>query len=295
MRPLVIALPGNEALARRLTPMLGAELAQAEFRRFPDEESYVRLDSDVRGRSVVLVSTLDRPDPKFLALAFVAATARELGASRVGLIAPYLAYMRQDRRFHPGEAITSRQFAHHLSRVVDWLITIDPHLHRISVLSDIYSIPAVSVHASPFLADWIKNFVQSPLLIGPDEESAQWVEAVANRAGAPFVILQKHRRGDTDVEISVPNVERWRNHTPVLVDDIISTARTMIETLGHLGRSGMRPAVCIAVHAVFAPGALESLRAGGAARIVTTNTIAHETNAIDVTGPLSDAAASLIA
>jgi ribose-phosphate pyrophosphokinase len=295
MSPLIIALPGNEALAAGLAPRLGAEMARTEFRRFPDEESYVRLDSDVAGRSVVLVSTLDRPDPKFLPLAFAAATARELGASRVGLIAPYLGYMRQDRRFEPGEAITSRLFAHHLSAFLDWLVAVDPHLHRIPALSDIYAIPAISVHAAPMLADWIKNYVPSPLLIGPDEESAQWVAAVANRAAAPFVILEKHRRSDIDVQISVPHVERWQDHTPVLVDDIISTARTMIETLGHLRRAGMKPAVCVGVHAVFAPGAFDSLRTAGAARIVTTNTIPHETNAIDVTLALSEAAASLIA
>jgi ribose-phosphate pyrophosphokinase len=295
MSPLIIALPGNEALAARLAPTLGAELARAEFRRFPDEESYVRLDSDVAGRSVVLLSTLDRPDPKFLQLAFAVATARELGASRVGLIAPYLAYMRQDRRFQQGEAITSRVFAHHLSAILDWLIAVDPHLHRIQALSDIYAIPAISVHAAPMLAEWIKDCVPSPLLIGPDEESAQWVAAVANRAGVPFVIHEKHRRSDNDVQISVPHVERWRDHTPVLVDDIISTARTMIETLGHLRRAGMKPAVCVGVHAVFAPGAFNSLRAAGAARIVTTNTIPHETNAIDVTSSLGEAAAGLIA
>jgi ribose-phosphate pyrophosphokinase len=294
MSPLVIALPGNDALAARLAPMLSAELARAEFRRFPDEESYVRLDSDVQGRSVVLVSTLDRPDPKFLRLVFLASTARELGAARVGLIAPYLAYMRQDRRFQRGEAVASRIFAHHLSGILDWVITVDPHLHRISALSDIYTVPAVSVHASSFLADWIKGSIQSPLIVGPDEESEQWVAAVAKRAGAPFVILEKHRRGDSEVDISVPNVERWRGHTPVLVDDIISTARTMIETLGHLRLAGMRPAVCVAVHAVFAPGAFEALRAAGAARVVTTNTIPHETNAIDVTPALSEAVAGFI-
>ena len=291
---MIIALPGNEALATRLGPRLGAEIGRAEFRRFPDGETYVRLDSDVAGRSVVLVSTLDRPDPKFLPLFFAAATARELGASRVGLIAPYLAYMRQDRRFRSGEAITSNAFAHQLSGIVDWLIAVDPHLHRISTLSVIYSIPAIAVHASPSVASWIKDTVASPVLIGPDEESAQWVSAVANRAGAPFVILQKHRRSDTDVEISVPNVERWRSHTPVLVDDIISTARTMIETIGHLRRAGMKPAVCVGVHAVFAPGSYEALCVAGAARVVTTNTIPHETNAIDVTPALGEAAAALI-
>ena len=81
----------------------------------------------------------------------------------------------------------------------------------------------------------------SPLLIGPDEESAQWVAAVANCAGAPFVILEKHRRSDIDVQISVPHVERWQDHTPVLVDDIISTARTMVRSACTHRQSVSRP------------------------------------------------------
>ena len=294
MKPLIVPLPGNEALASRLASALNGETGHMEFRRFPDDESYVRLEADVAGRSVVLVSTLDRPDPKFLPLLFVAATARELGASRIGLIAPYLAYMRQDRRFHPGEAISARIFARQLSGIVDWLIAVDPHLHRLSALSEIFGIPAVAVHASPMIARWIRDTLKSPVLIGPDEESAQWVSAVADRAGAPYTILEKTRSGDTAVEVSVPLLEKWGNHTPVLVDDIISTARTMLETIRHLRAAGMRPPVCVAVHAVFSPGSFDALRQAGAEIIVTTNTIPHATNTIDVTAALAEAAKALI-
>src|SRR6478672_10516794 len=149
MTPLLIALPGNEDLATRIAKAMGAELGRAEFRHFPDGETYLRFLSDVSNREVVLVATLYRPDEKFLPLLFAAATARELGASRVGLIAPYLAYMRQDRRFHAGEAQAARVFAQEISRIADWLVTVDPHLHRIHALSDVYTIPASAVHAAP--------------------------------------------------------------------------------------------------------------------------------------------------
>ncbi len=293
MTPLLLALPGNEAMAARLGKTIGADIA--EFGQFPDGESHVRLLSGVSGRPLVIVATLDRPDAKFLPLAFTAATARELGATQVGLVAPYLAYMRQDRRFREGEAVSARLFANEISSIADWLVTVDPHLHRIHDLASIYSIPAVSLHAAPLLAAWIAQHVQSPLLVGPDEESAQWVEAVAKDAGAPFVVLEKRRNSDTDVEVTVPDVARWRDHAPVLVDDIVSTARTMIETLGHLNRAAMKPAICVGVHAVFAPGAYEALKAAGPARIVTANTIPHETNAIDVAPALAAAVQDLMA
>ena len=85
----------------------------------------------------------------------------------------------------------------------------------------------------------------------------------------------------------MPEVARWRDHTPVLVDDIVSTGRTMIETIGHLKREGMPPPVCIAVHGIFAGDAFSDLVAAGAGKVVTTNTVPHATNAIDVTGLLA--------
>src|SRR6516165_4278571 len=115
MSPVIFALPGNEAITGALATQLGAELGTSEVRRFPDGDSYVRLDTPVAGRAVILVCTLDRPDEKFLPLSFMATTARELGADRVGLVSPYLAYMRQDKRFRSGEAVSSVHFAKLLS------------------------------------------------------------------------------------------------------------------------------------------------------------------------------------
>jgi ribose-phosphate pyrophosphokinase len=289
--PLLFPLPGNERLAAGLAPFLRAEVGALTVRRFPDGESYVRLETAAGGRDVVLVCTLDRPDDKILPLVFVAAAAAELGARRVGLITPYLAYMRQDRRFQEGEGITSAYFARVLSSAVDWIVTVDPHLHRRTTLSEIYSIPTRVVHAAPFVAAWIRAHVERPLLVGPDAESDQWVRAVAEKAEVPHMVLEKVRRGDRDVRVSVPEVERWRDHTPVLIDDIISTARTMIETVAHLRRAGMAPPVCVGVHGIFAEGAEEGLRAAGAARIVTSNTIPHPTNTIDLTPLIAEACA----
>lgn len=292
---MIAALPGNEASAAALCEALNGEPVRLETRRFPDGETYLRYDSDVAARDVALVCTLDRPDAKVLPLLFAAATARDLGAVSVGLISPYLAYMRQDRRFQPGEAVTSSEFARILSRHFDWLVTVDPHLHRRHSLEEIYSVPASVLHAAPMLSEWIAGNVARPVLVGPDGESDQWVGAVARDAGAPYVVLEKRRRGDRDVSVSVPDMERWRNHTPVLVDDIISTGRTMIETVGHLAAAGLRPPVCVAVHGVFAGKAFGELIAAGAAKIVTTNTIPHETNAIDLTGLLADGVQPMVA
>ena len=285
---VVVAMPGNEQLADELAVRLGLDRGVATVRRFPDGESCVRIELPVSGCRTLVVCTLDRPDDKLVPLFLLAAALRDAGAQSVGLVAPYLPYMRQDWRFQPGETISAHHVGAWISRSVDWLVTVDPHLHRITDLSQVLCIPSRVVHAAASVAEWIKTNVRDPLLVGPDEESAQWVGAVAQHADAPFVVLSKTRRGDRDVDVSLPDIERWRLHTPVLVDDIVSTARTMIETVGHLRRAGLAAPVCVAVHAVFVQGAFEDLRAGGAGDIVSCDTIRHPSNRI----PLAPAIAA---
>ena len=282
MTPLLLPLPGNEKLAGTLGDRTGWAAGRVETRKFPDGETYLRIGSACMGRSVALVCTLDRPDAKLLPLLFAADAARQLGATRVGLVAPYLAYMRQDRRFREGEAITSRTFAELLSSRLDWMVTLDPHLHRYHSLAELYPIPTRVVHAAPALASRIATSVERPLVVGPDEESSQWVADVGERAGAPFIVLQKIRRGDRDVEVSVPDVARYGDRTPVILDDIVSSARTMIQTVRQLLSAGLSPPVCVGVHAIFSGQAERSLREAGVTRIETTNSIDHSTNTIEI-------------
>lgn len=264
-------------------------LGQFEMRHFPDGDSYLRIESDVREENIAIVCSLNNPDQKALRIMFLAETLKELGANQIGLVAPYLGYMRQDKRFKEGEAITSKSFGKFLSKHVDWLLTVDPHLHRYKSLSEIYSIPTEVIHAAKDIANWIEVNVTKPLLIGPDMESEQWVSEVASMANVPFLILEKVRHGDRHVEVSLPNVDIYSSHTPVLIDDIISTAHTMIETVQHLKKLGMKAPVCIGVHGVFAGDAYHDLNEAGAGKIVTCNTIAHESNSIDLSESLKEA------
>ena len=278
---LIVPLPGNDVLAAALVERTAAELGVLETRRFPDEEAYVRLACDVAGKDVDFLCTLARPDPQFLKLIFAANTARELGAKSVNLIAPYLAYMRQDKRFKDGEAVSSIHFARLLSGAFDSLETIDPHLHRRRDLGEIFSIPTRVEHAAPLLADWLARNVERPLVIGPDSESEQWVAAVARSAGAPYAVLSKRRFGDRDVEISLPDLDAWRDRRPVLIDDIVSSGRTMIESAGRLGERGFARPYCLAVHALFADDSYERLL-DCSERVITTDTVPHASNAISV-------------
>lgn len=291
---VVIAIPGNEAQAERLAARLGAQVSVAQVRPFPDGELYVRLDPGAQlagGDAIVVGSLYPAPAEKFLVVAFVAAAARDHGARRVGLVAPYLAFMRQDVRFQPGEAVTSTSFARLVSTTVDWLVTVDPHLHRHPSLDGLYTIPTTVARSAPEIARWIASEVRDPVLIGPDAESVQWVSAVAEHCGAPFVILEKTRRGDRDVSISAPpGSARWNGHTPVVIDDIVSTGKTMVEATRQLRAAGSVAPVCVAIHAVFADAVHDELVSAGAAGIVTCDTIPHASNRICVADAIADAA-----
>ena len=284
--PLLLPMPGNEAITAMLGTSLGWPVGAIETRHFPDGESYLRIATPVDAQTVVIVCTLARPDEKFLPLLFAAATARELGARTVGLVAPYLAYMRQDRRFKKGEAVTSKQVAKLLSGAFDWLVTVDPHLHRYGSLEEIYAIPTRVGHAAPLLSQWVKANVARPLIIGPDSESEQWVAAVARDAAAPCSVLEKVRYGDRNVAITLKDIGAWKGRTAVLVDDIISSGGTMIEAVGLLKADGWETPVCLAVHGIFADGADRALAAAGA-QVVTSNTVPHASNRIDVSGLLA--------
>jgi ribose-phosphate pyrophosphokinase len=292
MKPILLPLPGGELTAQRLARVLGATLGVVEWRHFPDSETYVRVKTRLANRTVVVVAELDRPDDRFLPLLFLASAARDLGARAVGLVCPYLPYMRQDMQFRSGEAVTSTYFARSVSAAVDWLVTVDPHLHRRKSLSEIYAIPSVVVHAAPLIAAWIHDHVKRPVLVGPDSESAQWVATVARQADAPYAVLRKHRLGDRSVKVSPFNFGGHGKRRPIVIDDIVSTGQTMIETVKQIRAQGGAPPVCIAVHPLFVGESYRELRRAGAGRIVSSNTIRHRSNTIDVTKLLATAIAS---
>ena len=282
MKPLIFSLYTPSSFLEVFKTSSQFDIGMLTTREFPDQESYIKYDSVLKNRQIVFIVALDKPNSKFLPLIFALQTARELGASSIGLIAPYLPYMRQDKKFLAGEAVTSKYFSKMLGNSIDWLITIDPHLHRYHLLNEIYQIPTTVLHANDLISNWVQQYVSSPLIIGPDSESEQWVATIAKTLNAPYKILEKIRKGDNIVQIKFPNLNEYQDFTPVLVDDIISTGTTMIETIKHLKNIKMKAPICIGVHAIFAHHAYENILAAGAKSVITCNTIEHISNAIDV-------------
>ncbi|MEC9397821.1 MAG: ribose-phosphate diphosphokinase [Myxococcota bacterium] len=287
-RPIILTYPGNERLANRLVEA-GGERVEVRLRSFPDGESYVQIMGDVQRRRVTIVCSMAQPDAIFLKLAMLASAARDLGAEHLTLVAPYLSYMRQDERFHEGEGVTSVYFARLLSGLFDALITVDPHLHRWSDLGQIYDIDTHHVSAAPALARWVQSNIEEPMIIGPDSESEQWVDALADALDAPRAIFEKVRHGDRDVEVQVEDITEHIDRQIVILDDIISTGQTLARTVNPLLEMGFAPPICLGIHAVFSDDVELVLERVGASALITTNTISHSSNAIDVDNEIVEA------
>lgn len=294
MSRVLMPFPSDAVLATTIAQPMQARISPVAWRHFPDGESLVTLEDSLAGADVAILASLRSADALALPLRFAALTAREFGARSVGLIAPYLGYMRQDTRFHRGEAVSTPLFAQFLEEAFDWLVTVDPHLHRVEHLQSLYRIPTGHVSATPAVADWIAKTVPDAVLIGPDSESEQWVAGIAARSGMPYQVLTKERHGDYDVRVSLPDPAAVAGRTPVLIDDIVSSGHTILETLAHLRQLSLPAPMLVAIHPVFAGDAYARLQEAGLARIVSTDTIAHPSNAIALGADLAAAASILM-
>ena len=287
MNPFIFDFPHSSSLGNNVRALLNGEEGKVFVQNFPDGETYLRVESDVEGREVIVNASFFHPNDWILSLFFLADALQSQGAKRVGLLAPYLAYMRQDKVFHPGEALTSATFAKLLSSSFDYLVTVDPHLHRYHSLKEIYSIPTQIVKAAPLIAAWIHDHVKDPFIIGPDSESGQWVKEIAT--GSPSIVLNKARHRDGHVKITWPEIKNREGKTPVLVDDIISSGGTMLQTIQHLKEEGFSPPICIAIHPIFAENSYQRLQDAGVEKIVSCNSIPHPSNQIDLAPVLVEA------
>ncbi|MET3650635.1 ribose-phosphate diphosphokinase [Dyella japonica] len=295
MNRLIYTFPGNDDLSALLALRCHRQTMAMKVHGFPDGETLVTVQEPTAGADIVLVCTLDHPDAKLAPLLMAADTLREFRPRRLTLVAAYLPYMRQDARFHPGEAVTSRLFGSWLGAHFDVVVTVDPHLHRHATLTQVGIRNGIVAHAAAPIAAWIRRHVRRPVIVGPDSESLPWVSDVAARLAAPHFIASKRRADDTHVRLSLPAeaASLVRTFHPVLLDDIVSSGCTMAECVRSLLEAGSLSPTCIAIHGVFAPGARELISQVGADMIVTTNTIEGRESRIDISGSLAAAMESI--
>jgi ribose-phosphate pyrophosphokinase len=278
---LLLAFDDEAALAGALAAALGWPLAVIERHAFPDGETRMRLPPTLPA-DVVLLRGLQRPNARLAELMLAAAGARELGAARLTLVSPYLAYMRQDIAFTPGEVVSQRHLGRLLAAWFDAVVTVDPHLHRVATLDEV--VPGrrgVALTAAPLLGEFIAGRRPGALLLGPDEEADQWVLVAAAAGGLDHAICTKQRHGDRDVDVALPTVS-VAGRAVVLLDDLASTGRTLVEAArGALARGAASVDVMV-THGLFIGDAIEQIRAAGVRDIWSTDCVPHATNAVSV-------------
>lgn len=276
-REVIVACSGGRHLGRSIARKIQGRYCKLITERFPDSELKVRLGGDVKGKRVIFVQSFFKTkegdiNDKFVELLFAAYTAKELGARRVDLIAPYLAYLREDYRFKKGEAVSAKILVK-LFKVFSKVYVVEPHLHRYRSFKELSFPNAVRIDLGGEFAKFIKARIGDCSLVGPDEESEQWVKPVAKKLKIDYQILSKKRFSSRSVKV---RGKKTKSDRVVIIDDIISTGNTLIEA-SKLIRA--KKIYFIAAHGLFAETALERLKKVG--RVIVSNTIPSKMSRID--------------
>lgn len=286
--PVLLCFDDEQENAERIAQAAGHQLARIDRHRFPDGEIKLRLPPTLPDH-VVILRTLNDPNEKLVELLLTAQTARDLGARHLTLVAPYLGYMRQDVAFQPGETISQRIVGRFLASLFDAVITVDPHLHRVATLQQAVPVAnAVVLSAAPLLSDLIATQRPKALLLGPDEESAQWLALAASRHGFDHAVCRKVRRGDRAVEIALPDIP-VSGRQVVLLDDVVSTGHTLAQATRQLLAAGAASVDVAITHALFVGDAWQMILNAGVGEVWSTDCVKHASNAISMSAPIGEA------
>lgn len=294
---IIIPGPASTELGKKIARELGLEPEPVGHRLFPDGESYIKLNSSVAGETVVLVqTTAPNPDTRLMQLLVMARTARDFGARHIIACVPYLAYMRQDKRFLDGEALSFDIVLGLLEDSgVDDLLVVD--LHSEESLRKLQPNHRVRVHtlsAIPVIAKYLKeNGFDGAYSLSPDEGRRDIVSAASEVMGGGFAFFEKNRDLRTgETTMFVKDVE-VRGRKAVVFDDIISSGGTMAKAVKALKAQGAEKVAAACTHALFMGGAEEKIRDAGADLIVASDSVETPFSKVSVAGAVAELLRSL--
>lgn len=275
---IIAAFPEVSELGKRVAKALKAEYVSINVGKFPDSEFHLKLRKNPEHKNVVIINSMaGNPDDKIIETILAGGIAKDYGAVRVTLVATYLPYMRQDKHFEKYDSFSSKHVIR-LFNEFDKIIAIDPHLHRIKSLKDI-SPRAESISVDNIVADFISDKFKNDFeIIGPDSESAQWSGVIARKLKKKVTILTKHRFGDKKIRQDDVKLRSGVNY--LIIDDIISTGKTLAGALAMARKQGAKKLYCIGIHGILAGNAAKIITKH--AQLITTNTIPNKYAKIDI-------------
>ncbi len=285
---MILCFDDEVGFARALGAAAGLPVQRIARHRFPDGELKLTLPPKL-DPEVSILRSLHAPNEKLVELILVARAARDMGAREVTLVAPYLAYMRQDSAFHVGEIVSQKVVGRLLAELFDAVVTVDPHLHRIATLTEAVPLArAVALSAAPLIGHFVAMRSRDPMLVGPDAESAQWVHVAATQNSLPWTVCQKTRHGDTEVEVELPKDE-IKGRDVVLVDDVASSGQTLATAARALLAAGAARVDAVVTHAVLTAEAGPAMKEAGISEFWSTDTVPHESNVLSVVPLIAEA------
>jgi ribose-phosphate pyrophosphokinase len=281
---IIAAFPEMKEVGRKVAHELDAHYTEIYVKDFPDSEFHLKLRQNPENKTVVIINSITKdPDEKIVETILAGGVAKDFGAKKIILLATYLPYMRQDAHFEKYDSYSAKQILS-LFSIFDKVIAIDPHLHRIKHLNLIMK-KAESISCDEIVAKYIKdNFKGDFEIIGPDEESAQWSGKIAHLLKKKVFILHKTRIGDNKIKQEVVKLDSNKNY--IIIDDIISTGKTLVGALKMAKKQGAKKITCIAIHGMLVQEADKKIRKY--ADIITTNTIPNKYYKIDISGLIAE-------
>ena len=275
----------DAAPVRRLADRLGVSQGLVDVRTFPDGETLPTVATGGAG-SVILYASLHQPNARMLPLLLTADAFRRAGVHRLVLVAPYLPYLRQDMVFRPGQALSRDVICGLLGEAFDRVVTVQAHLHRTASLAGALGVPADNLDIAGDLA-LMAAAGGRPLIIGPDSESRPWVEAAAARLDTDWTAFDKQRLGDRQVALTLDPGVRIDGRAVLLLDDICSSGGTLAQAAWQLREAGASSIDVAVAHALFDANAVDLLLSAGVGRILSSDSIPHPTNSLELAGILA--------
>ncbi|HPC61802.1 MAG TPA: ribose-phosphate pyrophosphokinase [Verrucomicrobiota bacterium] len=262
----------NEPLARAIAAYIGIELGKSTIRPFPDGETFVKIEENVRGEDVFLVQSSSPPTNHHLMEMFIMIDAlRRASAARITAVVPFYGYARQDRKDQPRVPITAKLVANLIVAAgANRILTMDLHAQQIQGFFDI---PVDHLYAAPVMYDYLKRKnLRDLVVVSPDVGGLKMAYAYSQVMEAGLAIVAKRRKNATEVE-SMAVIGEIRGKNVLLVDDLTETAGTLTQAAELLRRKGAKKILACVSHAVLNEVGIERLRKSSIDELVTTDTV----------------------